>query len=141
MVAYNKYEVFVEDMWDKIHDLFGTNDTCKVALTNTAPNLATHETFSQFTEISAGNGYTAGGGDSQNDATRTGGTVTLTGVDFVWTASGGTIGPFQYTGFYNDTPTVPADPLIAEWNYGSAVTLQIGETFTVDFGANIHTVT
>jgi|SRR3990172_3048950 len=140
MATYNKYEKFVEDMWNKIHDLFGTTDTCKCALTNTAPNLATHTVLADITEITAGNGYTAGGADAQNDATRAAGTVTLTGVDIVWTAAGGTIGPFRYTVFYNDTPTVPADPLIAEWDYGSAVTLQIGETFTVDFGANIHTV-
>jgi hypothetical protein len=42
---------------------------------------------------------------------------------------------------YNDTPTSPADPLIAFWDYGSSVTLASGETLTVDFGANILTVT
>ena len=140
MATYNKYNIFVEDMWNKVHDLFGTTDTCKIALTNTAPNLSTHTTLSSITEIAAGNGYTAGGTDTQNDATRSGGTVTLTGVDVVFTASGGSIGPFQYSVFYNDTPTSPADPLISEWDYGSAVTLASGETFTVDFGANIHTV-
>lgn len=140
MASYVKYEKFVEDMWNKIHDLFGTTDTAMCALTNTAPNVATHGVLADITEISAGNGYTAGGADTQNDATRSGGTVTLTGVDIVWTASGGSIGPFRYTVFYNTTPTSPADPLIAHWDYGSNVTLAAGETFTVDFGANIHTV-
>lgn len=140
MATYNKYEKFVEDMWNKVHDLFGTTDTCMIALTNTAPNLATHTVLADITEISAGNGYTAGGTDAQNDSTRTGGTVTLTGVDVVFTASGGSMATFRYPVFYNTTPTSPADPLIAEWDYGSAVTLATGETFTVDFGANIHTV-
>lgn len=140
MATYNKYEKFVEDMWNKVHDLFGTTDTCKIALTNTAPNLATHTVLADITEIAAGNGYTAGGTDAQNDSTRTGGTVTLTGVDVVFTASGGSMATFRYSVFYNDTPATPTDPLIAEWDYGSAVTLATGETFTVDFGANIHTV-
>jgi len=140
MATYNKYEIFVQHMWDKVHDLFGTTDTCKIALTNTAPTLSTNAVLADITEISAGNGYSAGGTDAQNDSTRTGGTVTLTGVDVVFTASGGSIGPFRYSVFYNDTPTSPADPLIAEWDYGSGVTLAAGETFTVDFGANIHTV-
>ena len=41
----------------------------------------------------------------------------------VITASGGTIGPFRYVAFYNDTPTSPADPLICWCDYGSAITL------------------
>ena len=56
-------------------------------------------------------------------------------------ASGGTVGPFRYVALFNDTPTSPADPLIAFWDYGSEVTLQNGETFTVDFGASVFTLT
>lgn len=41
---------------------------------------------------------------------------------------------------YNDTPSSPADPLIGYWDYGSSITLQIGETFTTDFGSSILTV-
>lgn len=139
MAAYVKYEIFVEDMWNKVHDLFGTTETTRVALSNTAPNVATHATLTDFAEIAGGNGYTAGGEDTQNNSTRSGGTVTLTGVDVVWTASGGSIGPFRYVGHYNDTPAT--NPLINYWDHGSAVTLNAGETYTVDFGANIHTVT
>lgn len=140
MATFNKYQQFAEDLGNKVHDLFGTQDTIKVALTNTAPNAATHAVLLDITEIAGGNGYTAGGGDTQNDGTESGGTLTVTGVDFVWTASGGTIGPFRYVVLYNDTPTSPADPLIGWWDYGSAVTLQIGETFTCDFGASLLTI-
>ena len=84
-------------------------------------------------EISTGSGY-SGPVDTQNDSTRTGGTVTLTGISFTVTASSGTVGPFQYVAIYDDTPTTPnADPLIAWWDYASALTLNDGESFSVKF--------
>ena len=141
MAAFNKYQQFVEDLANGVHDLIGTQHTLKVALSNTAPNAATHAVLADITEISAGNGYTAGGADTQNDGSESGGTVTVTAVDIVWTASGGTIGPFRYAHLFNDTPTSPADPLIGWWDYGSSITLQVGETFTVDFGASLLTIT
>ncbi len=140
MASFNKYQQFVEDLGNKVHDLVGTNDTLKVMLSNTAPNAATHAVRADATEISGGNGYTSGGTDTQNDGTESGGTLTVTGVDVVFTASGGPIGPFRYVILYNDTPTSPADPLIGWWDYGSAVTLADTETFTVDFGASLFTI-
>jgi hypothetical protein len=137
MAAYVKYDKFAEDMWNKVHDLFGTTDTLKAMLSNTAPNTTTHAVRTDAAELSTGNGYTSGGEDIQNDSTRTGGTVTMTAVDVVFTASGA-LGPFRYVPMYNDTPVTPADPLIANWDYGSAVTLAAGETFTIDFGASVH---
>jgi hypothetical protein len=140
MASFNKFQQFVEDLGDGVHDLQAAGDTLKVALTNSAP-VATNTVFANITEISAGNGYTAGGDDIANDYTESGGTGTLTGTDVVFTASGGTIGPFRYVVLYNDTPTSPADPLVGWWDYGSAVTLNDGETFTVDFGASVLTIT
>lgn len=134
MANYVKYETFVEDLGNKVHDYFGTTDTFKVALTNTAPTVSMDAVLSDISEISAGGGYTAGGADTQNNGTRSGGTVTVAGVDVVFTASGGTIGPFRYVVLYNDTST--SDSLIAYWDYGSSITLNSGETFTVDFGSN-----
>jgi hypothetical protein len=140
MATYVKYEQFAQDLANKVHDIYGTTDTFKVALTNTAPNAATHAVLADITEIGAGNGYSAGGTDVQNDSTETGGTVTVTAVDVVFTASGGSIGPFRYAVLYNDTPVSPADPLIAYWDYTSSITLLTGETFTVDFGASLFTL-
>ncbi len=139
MASFNKYQNFVEDLGNQVHDLVGTGHTLKVALTNTTPNAATHAVLADITEISAGNGYPAGGTDTQNDGTESGGTLTVTGVDVVFTASG-SVGPFRYVVLYNDTPTSPADPLIGYWDYGSSITLASGETFTVDFGASLFTV-
>ena len=138
MASFNRYEVFSENLAEKVHNL--DTDTLKVALSNTAPNAATHAVLADVTEISGGNGYTAGGADTQNATSRSGAVTSVTGVDITWTASGGTIGPFRYAILYNDTPTSPADPLIGWWDYGSAVTLQIGEQFVVDFGSSMFTV-
>ena len=140
MATYNKYQNFVEDLGKGVHQLHAAGHTLKVALSNTAPNAATHAVLADSTEISAGNGYTAGGTDAQNDYTETSGTGSLTGVDIVWTASGGSIATFRYAILYNDTPTSPADPLIAWWDYGSSISPASGETFTVDFGATIFTI-
>ena len=140
MASFVKYNQFVEDLGNAVHDLVGTQHTLKVALTNTAPNVSTHNVLADITEISGGNGYTSGGADTQNDGSESSGTLTVTAVDIVWTASGGTIGPFRYAVLYNDTPTSPADPLIGYWDYTSSITLQIGETFTVDFGASLLTI-
>lgn len=137
MAAFNKFQDFVEQLGLKKHDLH--NDVLKVFLTNEAP-LVADTVKADMAEISAGNGYTAGGEDSQNTYTESSGTGTLAGTDIVWTASGGTIGPFRYAVLYNDTQTSPADPLIGWWDYGSSITLQNGETFTVDFGTSILTL-
>lgn len=137
MATFNKYEVFSENLAEKVHNLDA--DTLKVALTNTAPNAATHTVLADITEISAGNGYSAGGADTQNATSRSGGTTSVTGVDVVFTASGA-VGPFRYAVLYNDTPTSPADPLIGWWDYGSSISLASGETFTVDFGSSMFTV-
>lgn len=141
MATYVKYQNFVEDLGKAVHNLAAAGHTVKVALSNTAPNVATHAVLADATEIGAGNGYTTGGADVQQDYTETGGTGTMTGVDVTFTASGGNIGPFRYVILYNDTPTSPADPLIAYWDYGSSVTLLDGESFTVDFGASVLTIT
>lgn len=133
MATYTKFQAFVENLAEKVHNLGA--DTLKVMLCNTAP-VATNSIKGDLTEIGAGNGYTAGGATPTISASaQTTGTYKLTLADVVFTASGGTIGPFRYAVLYNDTPTSPADPLIGFWDYGSAVTLADGETFTVDFDA------
>jgi hypothetical protein len=131
MATFNKFESFVEALAEKAHNL-GT-DTLKVMLTNVAP-VATNTVKANLTEIAAGNGYVAGGtAASITSSAQTSGTYKLVLGDVTFTASGGSIAAFQYVVLYNDTAT--NDELIAWWDRGSALTLNDGEAFTVDFSA------
>jgi hypothetical protein len=132
MATYTKFNAFVENQL--ISNLDWDADTFKVMLCNTAP-VATNSVKADLTEIAAGNGYSAGGTATTITVTRSSGTAKVAGSDVVFTASGGSIGPFRYAVLYDDTPISPADPLVAFWDYGSSVTLATGETFTVDFDA------
>ena len=138
MAAFNKFNSFVEALAEKKHDLGA--DTLKVLLTNTAP-VATNSVKTDLTEISAGNGYTAGGATAAvTSSAQTSGTYKLVlGDPTAWTASGGSIGPFRYAVLYNDSAT--NKELIGYWDYGSSITLASGESFAVDFDATTGVLT
>ena len=141
MSAFNKFNRFLTDVAAGVHAnaLNADTDTLKVYLSNVAP-VATNTIKGNIAEIAATGNYPAGGGDVQNAATTAAGVITVAGTDYTFQASGGTIGPFQYAILYNDTPSSPVDPLIGWWDYGSAVTLQDGESFKVDFGASLFSI-
>jgi hypothetical protein len=134
MAAFQKFDQFVADLAAGVHQLqTGTAHVLKVALSNTAP-AAANAVLADIVQLANGNGYTTGG---VSVGTITGaqasGVFKLTGAtDPVWTGITAPMGPFRYAVLFNDTPTSPVDPLVGFWDYGSAVTLQIGETFTVD---------
>jgi hypothetical protein len=128
MASYNKFNQFTKDLIDGIHDFDA--HTFKVMLTNTAP-VATNTVKANLTEISAGNGYTAGGTATTITTSTSSGTAKVTGTDIVFTASGGAIGPLRYAVLYNDTAA--DDALISWWDYGTSITLNDTETLTVDF--------
>lgn len=136
MATLTKYNQFVQDLASGVHQLqTGTSHVIKAMLSNTAGDVAaTLATRSQVTEIAAGNGYTTGGiSVGTITGSQSSGTFKLVGgTDPVWTSSGAGMATFRYVILYNDTPTSPADPLIGSYDYGSALTLAVGETFTLD---------
>lgn len=133
MAVFNKHDQLHEDVAHAVHNW--NSHTLKAALCNVAPTAA-NSVFADLTEITAGNGYTAGGPAlTRTSSGQTAGLYKLVMADEVITASGGTIGPFRYTDIYNDTPTSPADPLMGWYDYASSITLNDGETFTIDFNA------
>jgi hypothetical protein len=140
MATFVKFQQFVEDVGLGVHNL--ASHTLKVLLTNDAPSASADAVRADLTsELSGGNGYTAGGATVGSVTySQTSGTATLAGADVTITASGGSLGPFRYAVLYNDTPTSPADPLISYWDRGDSVTLADGESVDIDFGPSILTL-
>ena len=129
MAAFNKFNQFVADVANKMHNL--GSDTLKVALTNTAP-VATNTVFANITEIAAGNGYAAGGGAATLvSSAQSSGTYILKLNNVTFTATPGSIGPFRYCVLYNATPA--AGNLIGWYDYGTNLTITAGNSFQVQF--------
>jgi hypothetical protein len=143
MASFNKFNCFVGDVAHALHDMkTGTSQVYKVYLTNTAP-AATNTVYNTPADLSTGNGYTAGGTSIGTIAgVDTAGTFKFTaGTQPAWTASGGSIGPFEYAVLYNSTSST--QPLIGWWDYGGPITLTNGNIFTVstDLTNGILTIT
>lgn len=132
MASFNKINSFVEAVAEKVHNL--QSDTLKVALTNSAP-VATNTVLANITEISYTN--LSARALTVSSSSQSSGTYALVLADLVLTASGA-VGPFRYAVIYNDTAT--NDELIGWYDYGSSISLASGETFTLDFGANVITL-
>lgn len=126
MAAYNKFNSFVAAIANKSMNL--GSDTLKIMLTNIVP-IATNAVKTDITEISAGNGYAAGGMSVGTiTSTQTSGVYKLVAsADSTFTASG-TVGPFRYAVIYDSTST----DLIGWWDRGSSLTMSSGDIFTVD---------
>ena len=139
MASFVKFYAFAGDLMQGVHDLQAAGNVVKVYLTNATPSVSADSIKTDLLEITAENGYPAGGTDIQNDVTESGGTASMTGVDVTFTSSGGTFGPLRYAVLYNETAT--DDPLIGYWDYGSSVTPADTETFKVDFGATVIDIT
>ena len=140
MAAYTKYENFIENLLNKVLDAFGATETWKAVIHTDAPVVATDNVLGDLTQISGNNGYTTDGSDISFNSTRTGGTVTATATDVVWTASGGNLGSSttgRYVSIYDSTPATKY--LKASYDYGGVFTVASGETFTLDFGASLWT--
>jgi len=131
MASFNKFNAFVNDIASKVHNLGA--DTLKIMLTNTAP-VATNAVFGDLTEIAGGNGYTAGGTQATLvSSSQSSGTYTLKLNNVTFTASGGSIATFRYAVLYNATPTTPLKPLIGWYDYGTSLTVTLGNSFQVQF--------
>lgn len=137
MAGLTLFYAFTEDLAEKVHNL--GSDTLKVCLSNTAPVL-TNTVFADIIEISAGNGYAAGGTAATTvSSAQTAGVYKLILDDVTFTASGGSIGPFRYVVVYNDTSA--SDRLIGYSDYGVNFTISSGQAFEVDFDGSAGALT
>lgn len=134
MAAFNKFRSFVEAIAEGVHNL--GSDQLKVALTNTAPGAA-NTVLTDITEIAYTN--LSSRDITTTSSSQTTGVYSLVMQDLVLTSSGGSTGPFRYIVIYNDTAA--NDELIGWFDYGSSITLANNETLTLDFQANLLTIT
>jgi hypothetical protein len=132
MATFNKFNSFVEALAEKVHNL--GSDTLTVALTNTLP-VNTNTQLTNITQIAytnIQNGTTTGRNLAGVTSAQTSGSYKLDANDLVLTATG-TVPTFRYVVLYNDTAT--NDELIGWYDYGAAVDLLNGETFTITWDA------
>ena len=134
MAAFVKFQHFVETLAHGKHDL--SADTFYVQLLNTAPDAGNDVIETDLpADLATLGGYTAGGvtcGTAASSA-QTGGVYKLCITDKVITCSADTIGPFRYVVLLNFS--APSQELIGYYDYGSSITLNPTETFTIDFDA------
>tara|TARA_B100001758_G_scaffold97541_1_gene83404 strand:+ start:23746 stop:24186 length:441 start_codon:yes stop_codon:yes gene_type:complete len=136
MAVFNKLNGFVEHLAEGVHNL--GSDQLVLALSNVAPSAETtvpttttancvlaNVTEITYTGLSSRQVTTSSGSQSS-------GTYRLTLADLTLSSTG-TVGPFRYIYLYNDAPTSPADPLIGYFDYGANLTLNNGESLTIDF--------
>jgi hypothetical protein len=131
VAAFVKYHTFVDEVSKAGHNL--QTAVFKCALTNTAPTPLTDTTWNTTTYPvpAAASGYTAGGNTlTTSSASSTAYVFKLVLADSVFTASGGSIGPFRYAILYNSSAT---NKVVGYYDYGSSITLADTETLTVDF--------
>jgi len=137
MATFNKVNDFVANA---VHNMDLESDQLVVALSNTAPGsegsnptadgngILGNVTQVAYTNLSSRNLTTS-------SSSQTSGTYKLVLADLTLTSSGGSTGPFRYIYIYDDTAATPVDPLIGYYDYGSSLTLQDGDSLTLDFSA------
>lgn len=136
MATYNKFNLFTQDVSRGTFNFSSGAHTFNVMLTNTAP-VATNHLYGDIsgTELANGNGYTTGGIASAMSDSSTTGTEKVLATNVTWTGSGAGTGAFRYVVIYDNTPTVPLKPLVCWFDFGSSISLGVGDTFTVSFDA------
>ena len=140
MATFLPVNVLVDNLAAGVH-VFGTN-VIKAMLTNVAPSQSTTAVKTDVTEISAGNGYTAGGVNVNCTKSRSGNveTIAIAPANPTWTANTGNMGTFRYVVFYDDTAS--GKPVLGFYDHGSAIILNgaTGETYQI-LSSNLFTIT
>lgn len=135
MSTFTKFNPFVENLAEEKFNL--ASDQLQVALCNAAnPPVVANGVLLDLTQIA----YTNLSSQlvTTVSSSQTGGVYSCVVADLLLTASGN-VAPFQYVVVFDQT--APNDELICFYDYGSEVTLISGETFKIDFGATLFTIT
>lgn len=135
--SYSKFNEFVEDLAHGDHDFETDQFTVALCAAANAP-VATNTVLANLTQISYTN--LSSRNLTTSTSSQTSGTYTQLFADLTLSASGGAVAAFRYVVIYNDTQTVPADPLVGWYDYGSDLTLADGESLLIDFTTSTFTI-
>lgn len=130
MASYNKFQIFVQDIANKVHNF--NSDQLTVALTNSsnAP-VATNSVLADLTEIAYTN--LSSRNVTTTSSIEVAGTYNLKVSNLTLNASGGAVAPFRYLTIYNSTAA--SKNLICWFDYGADITLNSGDNLTISFDA------
>lgn len=137
-------DAFKDNFGGATPDMDMANDQFTIYLSNELPVVATDSAKTDIANITEQNGYT-----ETNLTTTWVETAGGSGIwalrhnaeTIVWTASGGSFGPFQYAVVFNNTITTPLDLLVGYWDNGSSISIDDGNSFTVDLNATFDIFT
>lgn len=137
MASPTFFHAWKDNLVEVVHS--GTDSFVVALCAAASAPVATNSVLADLTQIS----YTNLSARTLTTASssQTTGTYSLVFNDLVLTAGGGSVATFRYVVIYDDTPSSPADPLMLFYDYGSNVTLADGETFTLNFGSSVYTLT
>lgn len=160
MAIFEKFDIFVGDLAEQVHDFAAAGDQLSIALTTATP-LRTDETILGPPAVAGGTEivYTnlnnpAGEGSAlarqplinastgvtgSNPSTFTYILEGRTGAasDLVLKATGGPVTTFRYVVHFNLATVAKIDPLIQWYDHGSDVNLAVDETFTIDYNPTL----
>lgn len=130
MATFTKFNILTEHLMKGTHDL-STGSLTIALCSNASIPVVTACTLANLNTI---NVYTALTSRVIQGASvlQTTGSAKLVCNDLVLTASAA-VPTFRHVVIYNDSATAPADALLGWYDYGSDVTMQNGDTFTIDF--------
>lgn len=135
MAAFNKFNQFIADVYNGVHDF--SSDTLKFALTTHANKpVSTNLILTDLTTVSLSNLNT--------NSIITVSSSQISGVyqlilDDLTVAASGNVGPFRWAVIYNDSS--PNKSLIGYFDYGQDITLSTGQTFKFNFSNNLISAT
>lgn len=125
MASYNKFNCFVADVSNGVHNL-GSN-TLTVALSDSAP-VATNTVIANISQVSYTNLSTRN--LTVTSSAQVSGLYSLIANQLILSASGN-VAQFRYVVIYNSTAA--SGNLIAWYDYGSELNLINGDQLTVGF--------
>jgi hypothetical protein len=141
VATFTFFDAFKQRLGDGEIDLTTTTgDVFKLALTNAAPNVDTHDDLADLAQITGG-GYAVVTITHAWAETSAGSGIWrfAAGADPAWTATGSDFTEARYVVLYDDTHA--SDALVGYWDNGAGFTLTDGNTFTLNLDANYEIFT